>query len=375
MNAEITAISGEERLARIRLNAFGCLRSDWLRRLLDFYGCAKDVLERTPEEISSDGGVSAATARRLIEESSRLDPEKELKRVSQFGGSVILPEDGCFPGLLRDIPDAPLVIYVRGKMEPSACPAAIVGTRRPTVYGRRMAARLSADLAKAGVAVVSGLARGIDTVAHDAVVRAGGVTWAVLGTGLARCYPSENKRLAEKIVESGGALVSEFPLDTGPLPMHFPRRNRIISGLSYATVVVEGGEKSGALITAKAALEQGREVLAVPGQADSEASRGPNRLIRDGAGLAETAVDVTNVFPTSALFGIKIDSPASSRAADSAKLGPELSAVLECIGPGELCADEIVDRLGWTVPRVAGALFELETGNLVISSGGKYSKK
>lgn len=375
MNAETVTINEEERLARIRLNAFACLRSDWVRRLVEFYGSAKDVLRREAGEISADGGVSLQTAARFVAETSKLDPEKELKRAAELGACIILPEDEVFPRLLLDIADAPLVLYVRGKMESSRCAAAVVGTRRPTVYGRRMAAKLSTDLSRAGVAVVSGLARGIDTVAHDAVLRAGGVTWAVLGTGLERCYPVENKTLAEKIVESGGALISEFPLGTGPLPMHFPRRNRIISGLSHATVVVEGSEKSGALITARAALEQGREVLAVPGQADSEMSRGPNRLIRDGAAVAETAADVINILPPAALFGIKTDSSSGACSETPADVGPDSAAVLECIGGGELCADEILDRLGWPVPRVAGALFELETGNLIISSGGKYSKR
>lgn len=391
MNTKTGKITDEERLARIRLNAFAFLRTDWVARLMDLYGGALNILDRTAVEIARDGGISIETARRLMDDAGRIKPEEELNRVLKIGGSIMIPEDKEFPDALRDIPDAPLVLYVRGRIDPEQAAVAVVGTRRPTAYGRRMAFRLSSDLSRAGIAIASGLARGIDTVSHEAVIKAGKTTWAVLGTGLMRCYPAENRRLAEKIVDTGGALISEFTLDTSPLAMHFPRRNRIISGLSHATVVVEGDRRSGALITAKAALEQGREVLAVPGPADSAMSIGPNQLIRSGASLAETAQDVISCLPTRALFGVKLDdtagTAASSAGGDSLKhkasgICPDSTAILQALGSEELCVDEIVIRLGWSagaqgqgIPRAASALFELETRNLVTSFGGKYSKQ
>ncbi len=391
---ERTKISDEERLARIRLNSAVCMRTGWIMRLLKLYGSAKYLLTAEPEELSREGGVSVETAARLKEESKKIDAEKELKLAAEMGASVLVPEDGGFPELLKEIPDAPLLIYVLGKIVCDPPSVALVGTRRPTVYGRRMAAKISSDLARAGFIVVSGLARGIDTVCHESALNARGITWAVVGTGLLKCYPAENKRLAEKIKEGGGAVISEFPLAVGPAPMHFPRRNRIIAGLSYTTVVVEGGIQSGALITAKCALEQGREVAAVPGPADSLTSKGPHRLIKDGAAIAENALDIISCVPVKTMFGIKLDmlcdesetgragqasfsggGEGKPKIAAPAGVNPDCAQALDCIGHEELYTDEIIGRLGWTVQRAAGVLFELEAMNLISSSGGKYSKK
>lgn len=216
-----------EKLARVRLNFFACHRSDWLLRLMDLYGGAAELLKRPPAEIAAEGGVMPETAERLAVQTAQADPEKELRAAEKAGVAVLTVLDEGYPELLKKIYDPPLVVYLRGELKPVPA-AALVGTRKATGYGLRTAGRLARELAASGVAVASGLARGIDTAAHQGAVEAGGVTWAALGSGLNDIYPGENKKLAEKIVSSGGALISEFPMANGPLPANFPRRNRVI---------------------------------------------------------------------------------------------------------------------------------------------------
>lgn len=367
-----------EKLARVRLNFFTCHRSDWLLRLLDLYGGAAELLKRPPAELAAEGGVLPETARTLLAQSKAADPEKELLAAEKAGAAVLTLLDEGYPELLRKIYDPPLVLYVRGELKPLPA-AAIVGTRKATPYGLRTAARLARELSAAGAAVASGLARGIDTAAHQAAVEAGGVTWAALGSGLNSIYPEENRKLAARIVEAGGALVSEFPLDKGPLPANFPRRNRIISGLSLATVVVEGGFESGALITARFALDQGREVLAVPGPADSPVSRGPNFFIKNGACLAENADDIIACFPPERLFGLRSRGTEAVKSPSEAALralSPDALEAYQAIAAeeGGLNADELTARLAWQVQRAAAALFELETSSLLLSRGGRYCR-
>jgi DNA processing protein len=367
--------AGAERLARVRLNFFACHKSDWLLRLVEIYGGACELLKRPPSEIAAEGGVISETAERLIAQASAADPEKELAAAEKAGISVLTALDEGYPELLKKIYDPPLAVYIRGRLKPMPA-AGIVGTRRATPYGLRTAGRLARELAGAGVAVVSGLARGIDTAAHQAAV-AGGVTWAALGSGLNDIYPEENRKLADRIVESGGALISEFPLDKGPMPANFPRRNRVISGLSLATVVVEGGFESGALITARFALEQGREVLAVPGPVDSPVSKGPNYLIKNGAYPAESADDIVACFPAEAMFGLRLARPAEGPSeAALRELSPDARSAYEAIAGNEtgLSADEVTVKLAWQVQRVAAALFELEASCLVMSRGGRYCR-
>ncbi|MHB0996235.1 MAG: DNA-processing protein DprA [Elusimicrobiales bacterium] len=369
---------GEEKLARVRLNFFACHRSDWLLRLLDLYGGAAQLLRRPPAEIAAEGGVPLDTASRLRAQADAADPEKELRAAEKAGVSVLTALDEGYPELLKKIYDPPLVLYLRGELKPLPA-AAVVGTRKATPYGLRTAARLGAELAASGVVVCSGLARGVDTAAHKAALDAGGVTWAALGTGLNAVYPAENRRLADRIAGEGGALLSEFPLDKGPFPANFPRRNRIVSGLSLATVVVEGGFESGALITARFALEQGREVLAVPGPVDSPQSRGPNHLIKSGAYPAETGDDVTACFPAECLFGLRRGAGAPRGGPSGAELkglSPDALEAFKAIAAREdgLNADEVTAALGWPVQRAAAALFELETSSLLISRNAKFCR-
>lgn len=370
-------VNTEEVLARVRLNAVSCMRTDWLLRLIEMYGGAREVLSKSSAELSADGGLSPETAANFTAGLAAADPHKELETARKAGVRVLTALDEDFPELLKTIYDPPLALYVKGGLASGRAPVGIVGTRKPTDYGARSAARLSRELVKAGLTVVSGLARGIDTVAHDAVVKSGGRTWAVMGTGLGMVYPSENKKLAERILEGGGALVSEFPMADGPLAAHFPRRNRIISGLSYATVVIEGDFKSGSLITARAALEQGREVLALPGPVDSVMSRGPNMLIKNGAAMVEDAVDVIAALPSDVLFGLvparrprKEEEGAHGRLSG---LSPDANEAYGAIAEEEgLTVDGLVDMLGWPVQRAAAALFELETSVLITQTADKY---
>ena len=367
-----------EKLARVRLNSFACNRCDWLLRLMDLYGGAASLLRRRPAELAVEGGVALETAERLAAQTAACDPEKELLSAEKAGVSVLTTLDEGYPELLKKIYDPPLVLYVRGSFK--TVPAAgIVGTRKATAYGLRTASRLSAELAAAGVAVVSGLARGVDTAAHEAAVKGKGVTWAALGAGLNTMFPPENRRLAERIVESGGALISEFPMEMGVFPSHFPRRNRIISGLSLATVVVEGGFESGALITARFALEQGREVLAVPGPVDSPVSRGPNYYIKNGAYPAENAEDIIACFPSEYLFGLKACLRAGARSPAEALLRGLSEDALRAFkeissDEGGLTADEVTLKLCWPVQRAAAALFELEAVGALMSRGGRYCR-
>lgn len=370
-------ISEQERLVRIKLNSFSYLKTDWILKLIELYGSAGEILKKTPEDISNDGGISLSTAKRFLDEVNRIDPEKEIQLALKIGAKILVPEDLEFPELLKKIYDVPLVLYVKGEISSQAIPIAIVGTRKPTTYGRKIAFKISSDIAKTGMVVVSGLARGIDTESHAAVLKVKGKTWAVLGTGLNKCYPWENRKLADKIVETGGALISEFPLNTGPMPVHFPRRNRIISGLSYSTIVVEGRHNSGALITARMALEQGREIFAVPGPVDSEMSDGPNKLIKDGAMPLLNSFDVVSSLPSKVLFGIDMNAFEKHSKEPPRKpenLSQEAVEVLKFIEDSKdgVLIDEIVAKFNMEIPRVASFLFELETNNLISSSSGKY---
>ena len=260
-------------------------------RLIERFGSAEAAWRAPLLELAAAG-----LERRAVESLARLrdtlDPETEWRRLRAAEVSVTILDDLTYPSALREIGDPPPVLYVRGELSPADDWAiAVVGTRRASVYGRQVAERLVADVARAGVTVVSGLARGIDTHAHRAALNAGGRTIAVLGSGLDRVYPEENRALADQIAQSG-AVLTEFPMGTPPDATNFPRRNRIVSGLARATLVVEADLKSGAMITATQAAEQGRDVFAVPGSIFSPLSAGPHQLIREGARVVTEASDI-----------------------------------------------------------------------------------
>jgi DNA processing protein len=244
-------------------------------------------------------GMPAAAAQFVFEGKARAAAEDEMKRVAEAGGSVLTPEDAEYPERLREIYDPPAVLWIRGDVRLLSRPGiAVVGTRHPSPYGTGMAELLSRDLANRRLVILSGMARGVDTAAHKGAVDAGGKTVAVWGTGIDVIYPKENKKLAEQIVASGGAIVSEYPLGTFPAPQNFPIRNRILSGMSVGVLVIEAAEYSGTRITARCAMEQNRDVYAVPGNVTNKNAWGPNTLIKQGAKLTATWEDVWEDLPS-----------------------------------------------------------------------------
>ncbi len=253
-----------------------------LRALIDTFGDIESAWKAPPNELAQ-AGLDRRSLDGLLQLRKDFDLDAECARIEEAGLTVLTWDDEAYPVNLRRIDSPPPVLFMRGELlAEDEWAIGIVGTRRATAYGRECALRLSTDLARAGVTIVSGLARGIDAVAHEAALSAGGRTLAVLGNGLDSVYPPEHRQLASRIAQQG-ALLSEQPLGMEPEARNFPARNRIISGLSLGVIVVEGDWSSGAVITAKQALEQGREVFAVPGSILSPASQGPNRLIQEGA--------------------------------------------------------------------------------------------
>ncbi len=316
------------------------------------------------------------------------DVAAEELRAAALGARLILRGDAEYPDLLASIHDPPLVLYVQGRLG-SRPPVAFVGTRVPTPYGRRMARRLAGDASRRGLTVVSGLARGIDAEAHLAALDAQGPTWAVLGTGLGHVYPAENGALARRIVAADGAVISERPLETRPLPELFPRRNRIVAGLAWAVAVVEGRHKSGSLITARLAAEYGREVLAVPGPADSVMSEAPHRLLAAGARLTATVDDILAALPEGQILagalptdsGSGISSPMARSAPISGSVPrpvptEEEVAVMALLGADALSLDELVQLSGLDTTRISSIMFGLELKERVFSvPGQRYAQK
>lgn len=280
--------------AELALNA----ASAWIgpvraQRLLRAFGGAEAALQAGEEALCGAASLKPSQARALLAFCRAFDAADERRRMEAQGVQALRLGGPGYPARLAAAPAPPLLLHVRGRLPgPQEPCVAVVGTRRPSDYGLRMARELSRELAKAGVWVVSGLALGIDTAAHQACLEAGGRTLAVLGRGLDDVYPQRNRGLAEAIVAQGGGLLSQFSMQAPPLPMHFPMRNAVVSGLSLGVVVVEGEADSGSLITADRALEQGREVFAVPGRADEPGAQGPIKLLQQGAKAVRDAQDV-----------------------------------------------------------------------------------
>jgi len=268
-------------------------------KLLERFGSADAVFHARRPELESLR-LKPETIESIIKREFHEKAESELDRVKQLGGDVLILDDGSYPGLLREIDDPPIVLYVKGDWQ--ACfdqPAVgVIGSRMCSTYGENASEMLARDLASRGIAIVSGLARGIDTAAHRGAMRGLGRTIAVMGTGVDSVYPKENNGLVREILASGGCLVTQFPLRTPPLKDNFPYRNRIISGLSLGVLIVEASERSGSLITARLAMEQNREVMAVPGNITSGNSFGTNYLIKSGAKLVQQWQDVVTELPS-----------------------------------------------------------------------------
>jgi len=333
--------------------------------LVERFGSPVEAWKSTEKQLVTVGGFTADGARELILRRRGINPEAEMALLEKKGVSFIHHGEQGYPDALANIFDPPPGLFVRGNIFYNGSPAvSIVGSRKATNYGLTVAEKLAGDLARAGITVISGMARGIDTAAHKGVLSARGSTVAVLGCGVDVPYPRENSRIMEEIAVAG-AVVSEFPLQTRPQPWHFPVRNRIISGLSEAVVIVEAAEKSGALITADFALDQGREVLAVPGNITSYLSRGPNRLIRQGACPVQDVGDIFEELGLERLF--IVDEPVVPRI----KLSPEEDAVKKLLSmePGTL--DQLVEKSGLPAQKVLVALTFLEMKGLARQLPGK----
>jgi DNA processing protein len=314
-------------------------------------------------------GFDEERAARLTSPDLPREAEKEFDRLTKKGYSLVTFGDVEYPPLLREIFDPPCVLFCRGRPEVLEGPAvAVVGSRTPTPYGRAVAERLAEDLASRGLVIVSGLARGIDSAAHWGALK-GGRTIAVLGSGLDVMYPQENDKLGEKVAETG-AVVSEFPRPTLPLAQNFPRRNRIISGLCRALVVVEAAERSGSLISAKLALEQNRDVLAVPGNVTSDRSRGTNRLIKAGAKLVEGWEDVAEELPSP--LREKLLAMRDGETEVLPLLTDDEAAVWNRLKPdAAIPVDELLEGSSMSVSELLTVLLGLEIKGVVIQHPGK----
>lgn len=341
-----------------------------LKKLLSVFGSPAAVLKARAEDLQAVSGIGNEVAQSIAGWKDRVDPAAEQKRAQDFGAHILTQEDSTYPRLLREIHDAPIVLYVWG--DPSALDTqsiGVVGTRKPSHYGLGCAKKLSYQLAYAGLTVTSGLARGVDTAAHQAALAAKGRTVAVLGSGLEALYPPENQELAEKIATSG-AVITEFPMQRTADRQTFPMRNRIISGLSFGLLVVEASGRSGALISANQAGEQGRSLYAVPGHIDQPNALGSNRLIQQGAKLVLSAQDVLD--DLGLLFS---EEPELKTPRTEKKLTDVEATVREAIQDDETPIDEIISKCGLPTQVVSSTLLALEMRRLVKQlPGGRFVK-
>lgn len=349
------------------------------KALIEHFGSAAAVLAAASSDLRQVPGIGPKISRSIVAARKEVDVAAELERCREHAIRVLVESEDEYPAPLRNIFDPPGVLFVRGEMQPcDALAVAIVGTRHATQYGLAQAERLAASLARAGYTIVSGLARGIDAAAHRGAMKAGGRTLAVLGSGVLNIYPPEHVQLAEQVIQQG-ALMSENPPDSPPLAGAFPQRNRIVTGLSLGVIVVEAAERSGALISARLAMEQGREVFAVPGRVDSRTSRGCHRLIRDGAKLVETVDDVLEELgplAAPALAPMKSDTADNDASRREIRHPIELQlnepeqAVLAVIGDEPTSIDELVVASGLPVPNVLSIISVLEMRRLIKRIGG-----
>ena len=348
------------------------------RKLAEHCGGIEKVLQASLTELEA-AGLRAHSAQSIATGKSQELAQEELVRVATAGAQIIGLDDAEYPPLLKQIYDPPLVLYVRGEVGVLAQPGiAIVGTRHPTPYGIGMAERLACDLAVRSLIILSGMARGIDSCAHRGAIHAKGKTVAIFGTGIDVIYPRENKRIADSILSLGGALVSEFPMGSFAAPQNFPIRNRIISGMSLGVLVVEAGEYSGTRITARNALEQGRELFAVPGNVTNKNSWGPNTLIKQGAKLTATWEDVWEELPAEVKARMAPAEGAEAAApnlfGESDSLSPQEKKVLGLLKKDESThIDQLVESLEPEVSssELFAVLFELELNGRIKQLPGK----
>ncbi len=345
---------------------FSLLRDIGPKRILHLrhhFGTLKQAWQ-APKAALAEAGLSESLAGQTVQQRAKIDLQHELRRVHHVRAFLRTLPEPDYPPLLKDLEDAPPVLYLRGSLATEDARAVcIVGTRRATVYGKDVAYQLAYDLASNGVTVVSGLAHGVDTAAHTGALDAGGRTLAVTACGISEIYPADNLPLAHRIIEQG-AVLTEFPLGTPPSGKNFPRRNRILSGLSLGVLVVEAGEKSGALITAGLAAEQGRDVFAVPSNIFNMAGRGANRLIQDGAKLVMGVEDVLAELEIAHEF-------AETRTQTQAAVpeNDDEGKLLALLGPDALHVDDLVRLSGLPTATVTSTLTILELKGLARNIG------
>ena len=364
----------------VALSLLPCIGPIAQRRALARYGDPGQIAHRlSPNGWLGLRGVGPGSVEeiRAARKDLRKRAEREVRRCERRGIRLITIDDDDYPAALGELPDAPVLLYLRGTLPERIVRVAVVGSRRATAYGRRIAMGLGSSLAARGIEVVSGGARGIDTLSHRGALETGGRTTAVLGSGLLNPYPAENEALFEQIAERG-AVLSEFELETRPRAENFPRRNRLISGLATAVVVVEATPRSGSLITVTHALEQGREVLAVPGPVSSEQSQGCHRLIQQGAKLVQEVEDILEEL--SPMYTAALPIPGSGLGSDGEKgrdskgLDEDEAKILELLSddPEPVHIDALADRAPFGVARLQTALFGLELRSLVEQIPGRY---
>jgi DNA processing protein len=380
MNAVVASPSATHILEWLAISLTPGLGPTKARKLVEHFGSAEAIFHASLTELESTG-IQAVSAQAIATGKSAEMAREEIARAAAAGVTVVTAEDSCYPPRLKEIYDPPLVLYVRGNPEVLPQPGiAMVGTRHPTPYGSGMAERLACDLAAQGLVIISGMARGVDTASHRGAISVKGKTVAVFGTGVDVIYPKENSRLSEQILALGGALISEFAMGTSAFPQNFPIRNRILSGMSIGVLVVEAAEYSGTRITARCALEQNRDVFAVPGNVTNKNSWGPNTLIKQGAKLVATWEDVWEDLPAEVKLALTPAAAPESVSGSSASLFPDTGLpphekrILSLLKADEAThIDELVERLEHEISssEIFAALFELELAGKIRQMAGK----
>ena len=380
-------LTPEEELHWLALRMVAGLGSRRALQLLQDFRTPQNIFRATKHDLEG-AGLSSSTAQSIASGCSFEDAVTQQERLRSNGACLIPIHDARYPSPLKQIFDPPIALYARGRIELlQTVTLGVVGTRRPTAYGVAVAERLSSELSRAGLTIASGMARGIDTAAHTSVLDSAGNTIAVFGSGVDHIYPSENRRLAERLFQNG-LVISEFPLGTPGYPQNFPVRNRIIAGISAGVLVVEGAQYSGSAITARVALDQGRDVFAVPGNITSKASWGPNLLIKQGAKLVQEASDILDELSSDTrrhlsaqrqLFG-EIEPIAGDGGLESSRSGPmddpmaELYRTLLRTVPTDsaMGLDTLMDLVeGWSSSEIIAGLFELEMNGQVKQLAGR----
>lgn len=358
----------------LALNEIKDLGPVLIKRLLLKFGSAKKIFHANPEELASVEGIGMERAKRIKNFDKWNVVEKIIKICENRGIAIYSLNEEKYPKLLREIHDPPVVLFCKGELllEDNIA-LSIVGSRKFSEYGRKVTEKLAYDIASLGITVVSGLARGIDSIAHNSTLLAGGRTIAILGSGVSHIYPPENKILAEKIIKNG-AIISEFYPDESPRKENFPRRNRIISGVSFGTLVTEATINSGALITASFALEQGREVFAVPGNITSKNSEGTNYLIQKGAKLVTKVEDILEEIEQFIPFLKKLTNEFKNKTIQNDKLDSDEKIVFNILNE-PLYLDEIILKTGMNTAKVLEILLRLEINGLINKIEGRYVRR